>query len=94
MKVIDLFRKFDEETLVMFEFLKFDSSEGDWVDDLVKTYKVKDVLSFDSIEFEIQEFLNTEVLELFSPDDTSNVEVDVGYDSKLGTKVKVTKYTE
>lgn len=58
MKVIDLFRKFDEETLLMFEFL------------------------------------NTDVLKLFSSNDTSNIEIDVDYDGKLGTKVKVTKYTE
>ena len=94
MKVMDLFRKFDKETLVTFEFLKFDSSEGGWVDDLVQSYKIKDILSFDSIDCEVQEFLNTDVLKLFSYDDTSNIEIDVGYDSKLGTKVKVTKYTE
>ena len=94
MKVIDLFSKFDEETLVTFEFKKFDTSEGDWVDDLVQTYKMKDILSFDNIECEVQEFLNTEVLELFSFDNTSNVEIDTNYDDKLGTEVKVTKYTE
>lgn len=94
MKIIDLFKKFDEETLVMFEFLKFDSSEGDWVDDLVQTYKIKDILSLDSIDCEVQEFLNTDVIKLFSSDDTSNVEIDTNYDNKLGTKVKVTKYTE
>lgn len=58
MKVIDLFSKFDEETLVIFGFL------------------------------------NTDVLKLFSSNDTSNIEIDVDYDGKLGTKVKVTKYTE
>ncbi len=31
---------------------------------------------------------------LFYSDDTSNVEIDVDYDSKLGTKVEVRKYTE
>lgn len=40
------------------------------------------------------EFLNIDVLKLFSSNDTSNIEIDVDYDGKLGTKVKVTKYTE
>lgn len=94
MKVIDLFRKFDKETLVTFEFMKFDSSEGDWVNDLVQSYKLGEVISYQNIDCEVQEFLNTDVLKLFSSDDTSNVEIDVGYGGELGTKVKVTKYTE
>lgn len=55
------------------------TSDGDWVDDLVQTYKMKDILSFNGIDCEVQKFLNTEVLELFSSDETSNVEIDTDY---------------
>ena len=90
MKVIDLFREFDEDTLVTFEFLKFDSSEEDWVDDLVQTYKMKDILFLEFEQNEIYELLSKKVIELFSPNNTSDVQIELDYVGEEGAEIKIT----
>lgn len=102
MKIKDLLKEYDGDTLVQFEFYQFNGVYNAWETALLDTYKLSELLSDttqnDSIYPEVKKLLDSNVVDYFSEDNSSNL--IIGFDKTLEyfnkevKGIKITKYEE
>lgn len=102
MKIKDLLKEYDGDTLVQFEFYQFNGVYNAWETALLDTYKLSDLLSEkaqkDSIYPGVKKLLDSNIVDYFSEDNSSNL--TIGFDKTLEyfnkevKGIKITKYEE
>lgn len=90
LRLIDLLKEVDKETPITFEFRKFNPMEEYWEEIFCATYKIKDVLFLKFEQEEIFELLSKKIIDLFSPNNTSDVQIELDYVGKEGAGIKIT----
>lgn len=102
MKIIDLLKEYEGNTLVQFEFYQFNGVYNAWETALLDTYKLSDLLNEtvqnNSIYPIIKKFLDSNIVDYFSEDDSSNLTIGFNktleYFNKEVKGIKITKYEE
>ena len=102
MKIKDLLKEYDGDTLVQFEFYQFNGVYNAWETALLDTYKLSDILSDttqnDSIYPGVEKLLDSNIVDYFSEDDSSNLTIGFNktleYFNKEVKGIKITKYEE
>jgi len=102
MKIKDLLKEYDGDTLVQFEFYQFNGVYNAWETALIDTYKLSELLSDttqnDSIYPGVKKLLDSNIVDYFSEDNSSNL--TIGFDKTLEyfnkevKGIKITKYEE
>ena len=102
MKIKDLLKEYDGDTLVQFEFYQFNGVYNAWETALLDTYKLSELLSDttqnDSIYPGVKKLLDSNIVDYFSEDNSSNL--TIGFDKTLEyfnkevKGIKITKYEE
>lgn len=90
LRLIDLLKEVDKDTPITFEFREFNSMEEYWEEIFCVTYKMKDILFLEFEQNEIYELLSKKVIELFSPNNTSDVQIELDYVGEEGAGIKIT----
>ena len=90
LRLIDLLKEVDKETPITFEFREFNPMEEYWEVNFCKTYKMKDVLFLEFEQEEIFELLSIKIIDLLSPNNTSDVQIELDYVGEEGAGIKIT----